>query len=308
MPVLLVVLGILTVVALALFATGMFQPGAVLRGRWKSRRNVLLFYGVASLSLAVFTLMAIQAGNISYKSVYKKVQSLSDILSEKKTAKQTSAKQTAELNAKKVEDTAKTNQEQSPAGLRDTPANTNPPAEEKTAGPKNVKERGQPDVSEAAAPPPAQKAAAAAAVNTTGKTTAARPVPEEKKTAYADLNGNLSNILFFEAGYDPPPKYQRVYKKSFYTEKTRYVYWEANFNHDAPARLVEFPMDAVYHNSRGEVVARQTMHIKIEPSWENSNHCMGWGAVKPGWWAPGSYRVDLFIDGVKVGSSTFDIL
>lgn len=286
MLVLLAALVLLSTASLAALVTGMVSPEAVFRGRGQSRRHVVLVYGIISLSLAVLTLMTVQAGDFSIREIYKKV-SLAGLFMEKKSV---SALPAAEVNAKAEEASGKASPAPAPA-VRGEAGSLKPPDEEKNAGQKQEKQSAQTDSGPAAPSPPAE----------------ARPAEKVKKSQYALLNPKVSYLRFFEGGYNPPPEGQRVFKNVFPVSKTRFVYWEAGFVHNPPGRQISFEIEAVYYTEDNNVYASQITKHTVESWWDHSFRYYSWGNDQPGMWRPGSYRLDLLVDGVRIASGRFQV-
>ncbi|MFC2165821.1 protein kinase [Acidobacteriota bacterium] len=121
------------------------------------------------------------------------------------------------------------------------------------------------------------------------------------------LSANVSELKFYEKGESTIPKEQRKYGKRFAKSESRYIRWELNLTHPAPARRIDFTIEAVWYKSDGSVLIRQTNPTFLEADWKNSWHAKGWGWKVPGNWEPGNYRVDLIVEGKKVASGSFEI-
>lgn len=121
------------------------------------------------------------------------------------------------------------------------------------------------------------------------------------------INAQVTALKFFETPYDTLPMEQRIHTHNFMTNRTRYVSWELHMQHPAAGRRVEFPIDAIWYSPDGSVFARQTKNTYIEADWTSSWHAFGngWRDYSTTTWKPGTYRVDLFIDGDKVASGSF---
>jgi tetratricopeptide (TPR) repeat protein len=121
------------------------------------------------------------------------------------------------------------------------------------------------------------------------------------------LNLRVTSLRFFEGGYSPPPLEQRVYSNRFDKSKTRYVNWELKLEFPAPGRRVSFPIEQFWYRADGSLVTRQTWQASIEPNWTWSYHNHGYGRNNPDNWGAGPYRVDLYVEGQKLASGSFEI-
>ena len=118
----------------------------------------------------------------------------------------------------------------------------------------------------------------------------------------------VSYVHFFEAPPgQPPEKSQRVYRSSFESQSTRAVYWEVGLTHPAPGERIDFRIEARWYKPDGSQMAQQMVDRYVLPGWSNSYHNLGWGWAAAGHWAPGSYRVDLYVQSTRVASGTFRI-
>lgn len=123
------------------------------------------------------------------------------------------------------------------------------------------------------------------------------------------LNAKVTEIKFFEGGYDVPPKDQRVYRSSFPRTGTRYVTWELNLVHPAPGIKKDFTIEHIWFNAHGAEIFRASFKSYVLAEWINSYHNSGygWRDVSSSTWVAGTYRVDLYVDGVKIASEKFNM-
>jgi len=136
-----------------------------------------------------------------------------------------------------------------------------------------------------------------------------KPDPPVIKSVFAipKLSANVSELNFYETGEKQIPKQQREYRNRFTKSRSRYIRWELSLTHPAPGRRMDFSIDAVWHRSDGSVINRQTSPTWVEADGKNSWHTQGWGWKEPGNWEAGNYRVELFVEGEKVTSGSFEI-
>ncbi len=123
------------------------------------------------------------------------------------------------------------------------------------------------------------------------------------------LNATVSEVKFFESPYDATPKDQRVYRTSFSRTNSRYIAWELNLTHPAPGTKKDFVVDAIWYNAQGTEIFRGSLNSYIEATWTTSyrNSGYGWREAANNTWTAGTYRVDLYVEGIKVASENFTV-
>jgi len=132
--------------------------------------------------------------------------------------------------------------------------------------------------------------------------------PVTSKIPYIPLlDANVKKMRFFKSGFDATPRRERGYKNRFSSSDTRYINWELNLAMPSQGRRVDFKIDAIWYRSDGSVLANQTKKAYIKPNWTNTYHSFGYGSKSRSWWLPGMYRVELYIEGEKVSSETFEV-
>jgi len=118
----------------------------------------------------------------------------------------------------------------------------------------------------------------------------------------------VSGVQFYEGGHDKTPvKSDRVYRDSFDQQSTRTIYWELNLKYPKPSQRIDFKVDAYWYKADGTQMTHQTKDAYVLPEWSSSWHTFGWGSAEPGTWAPGTYRVDLYVQNTRVASGSFQI-
>jgi PEGA domain-containing protein len=142
---------------------------------------------------------------------------------------------------------------------------------------------------------------------TTTYNVSAIPLPDVK----------VDEVKFFECGTTIPDVGKRTYQTAFPSATSRNIYWELNLSWGRVASRVDFDVNAVWYDTTGKVFGRNTHASHVEPGWfdEKSNsggsvHADGWGCdTSPcsAWTQPGTYRVDLYVRGVKIASASFQI-
>jgi hypothetical protein len=95
---------------------------------------------------------------------------------------------------------------------------------------------------------------------------------------------------------------QRVYAQRFASETSRYINWQLDLAYPAPGSPINFKITAIYLRDTGtgswEEMHRHTVDAYVEGEWTGSYHGWGYGFDDPGNWAAGSYRVDIYFEGL----------
>jgi hypothetical protein len=133
------------------------------------------------------------------------------------------------------------------------------------------------------------------------------PQPDAQPATIPSLNATVTALNFFEGGNDGVPSGQRIYRTRFSKSEARFIFWELNLEYPAPGRRRDFDIGATWYKPDGSVLTNQTKPAYLESNWTNSYHSYGWGWEEPGNWQPGSYRVELSVQGQRVASGVFEI-
>ncbi len=135
-----------------------------------------------------------------------------------------------------------------------------------------------------------------------------KPIPApDPENILTVLNAEVTELKFFEGEDTPPVLEERVYANRFAKETSRYIYWKLLLEFPSPQHRIDFSIEAVYSRDDGAIFAQHSTDCSVEPGWHNSYHFRGQGWDDPGHWPVGAYRVDLFSEGVKVASGSFEI-
>jgi serine/threonine protein kinase len=121
------------------------------------------------------------------------------------------------------------------------------------------------------------------------------------------IPANVASLLLFESDYNMPARDQRQYATRFAGSETRYINYELNLEFPAPGRPIDFQVEAVYYQPDGTELVRFAADYRLEADWTTSWHAKGWGWDDPGQWPPGTYRLDLYVDGQVIASAAFEI-
>lgn len=123
------------------------------------------------------------------------------------------------------------------------------------------------------------------------------------------LNAKITEVKFFEGGYDIPAKDQRVYRTSFSRAETRYVNFELNLQFPQPGVRKDFVIESIWFNQYDKEIHRASLNTFILGDWNHSWHTRGygWREASSSGWVAGTHRVDLYVNGVKIASENFSI-
>ncbi|MBM3296975.1 MAG: hypothetical protein FJY83_05175 [Candidatus Aminicenantes bacterium] len=132
---------------------------------------------------------------------------------------------------------------------------------------------------------------------------------ERAETAtFASLSPALKVLRFYEAGLAGVADGHRDYRSTFSRADSRLIWWELNFEYPAPGRRIDFSVEAFYYGPDGREINRYANAFNFQPEWTGSQHTNGFGYRDRGGWLPGTYRVVLFVDGVKIAEGKFHIV
>ena len=135
-------------------------------------------------------------------------------------------------------------------------------------------------------------------------------VDPAKGTRFIDyINAKVTEVRFFEGSYNTPDRGERSYQTSFSRTTTRYINWELNLQFPTPGVRKDFGIESIWFNPYGKEIHRGTWNTYILENWISSwhNHGYGWREASSSGWVAGTYRVDLYVNSVKIASENFNI-
>jgi hypothetical protein len=118
---------------------------------------------------------------------------------------------------------------------------------------------------------------------------------------------HITEVKFFESGYDAPALGHRTYQARFDHRTTRYVNWEIDTSCPALASRVDFTINATWYNPNGTVFAQQSLNTYADAGWTSPVFNFGRGWRSAGNWKRGFYRVELFVNGSRIATGSFQI-
>jgi hypothetical protein len=142
----------------------------------------------------------------------------------------------------------------------------------------------------------------------TGEAVTPQPAASQQPESLRRLGASVVSLKFFSTetskGAAMP---MRTYTKDFIRADTHYIWWElqldAKAKRDKPVRLF---LKAIWQRPDGTEF-KQSQDVTITPDLEHPCLAAGWGYTKSGGWQPGTYRVVIQIDEIKVASGTFEV-
>ena len=121
------------------------------------------------------------------------------------------------------------------------------------------------------------------------------------------LDAKVVSFRFFEEPYQSLPQAQRVYANLFEKSKTTYIFWELRLELAPPGRRIHFTIEEFWYGPGNNLLTKQNFNSFVEPGWSGSYFYHGYGWEEPGKWSPGIYRVDLYIEGTRVATGSFEV-
>jgi hypothetical protein len=123
------------------------------------------------------------------------------------------------------------------------------------------------------------------------------------------LKGRVNSLRFFDAGPPASRAAQRRYASQF-PRATRSIGWEIDVKHAASGRWLPVTFEAFwYYVDRGgrRLVQRKVLQTAVLADWTDTHFFDDSDPSSTGSWQTGSYRVELYVEGKKVASASFEI-
>ena len=133
-------------------------------------------------------------------------------------------------------------------------------------------------------------------------------VEESSPVHIPSLNARVTELRFYEGGWDSTSRDARVYTNIFSGLTTRYISWELNLAYPPQPERIDYEIEAVFYRPDGTVFSRQTAEAYVKEGRTNSWRSRGRGWREPRKWRPGVYKVELSIDEQLVASGEFEIV
>jgi hypothetical protein len=119
----------------------------------------------------------------------------------------------------------------------------------------------------------------------------------------------VTALQFYEAGFNNPPKEQRLYTTTFYQNSVRYIYWELTLQ--TPRQESDLPLNitAVWTGPNGNTeVARQDYAITAPANSDSWWVSFGWGNQNGNAFQPGVYEIAFFVEGRQIANGSVEVL
>jgi hypothetical protein len=134
----------------------------------------------------------------------------------------------------------------------------------------------------------------------------AAPLQAQNKVAYSSLNAKLNGFRFFPSGKDSFIAAERVYRTTFDAATIQYINFELDIDYPKTESAVSFALDCRYQGP-GTRTGSHALAAQISAGSVGSTHAGGWGQVKSGFWAVGTYRVSCRDGSTEVASDSFTV-
>jgi hypothetical protein len=136
----------------------------------------------------------------------------------------------------------------------------------------------------------------------------ARAAAPKQPESLRQLDASVISLKFFSTPTSAVvPNPMRAYNKDFIRADTHYIWWELQLNTKAKRdKTVRLFIKAIWQRPNGTEI-RQSQTVNIGPNIEHPCLAAGWGSTKKGTWLPGTYRVEILIDDIRVAMGSFEV-
>jgi hypothetical protein len=123
------------------------------------------------------------------------------------------------------------------------------------------------------------------------------------------MNATVEKLRFYErdGGLDSIKLEDRVYSGFFKANTARYIMWELDLNHSSRYSDTKLAIHTQWFDEDGKRFWRNEDVHTIPASWPGSRLSDGYGRKTPGLWDPGSYEVDLYVEGDLIARGGFEV-
>jgi hypothetical protein len=122
------------------------------------------------------------------------------------------------------------------------------------------------------------------------------------------IEATVTEMFFFESGFEEIPRDEWIYKFNFPRAETRYINWELRLEHNPASEDRSFELTYIYRDQDGHDLIREKDHFKIYAYQNSSYHYLGWGWHDPGNWKTGRYSVDLIINDSPIARNFYSVI
>jgi serine/threonine protein kinase len=122
------------------------------------------------------------------------------------------------------------------------------------------------------------------------------------------IGAKVDSLKFFEGGFEGVDRALRRYSQNFGTDSSRFIYWELNLSHPIHTVRENFEVQTKWYKN-GVLWTEGNLKTYVEPSWATSYHNdgKGWATITNNW-EPGTYRVELYVDGKMIVQGMFSMV
>jgi hypothetical protein len=141
-----------------------------------------------------------------------------------------------------------------------------------------------------------------------GEAVKARAAAPKEPESLRQLSASVVGLKFFSTPTSAVvPNPMRAYNKDFIRGDTHYIWWELQLNTQGKReKTVRLFIKAIWQRPNGTEI-RQAQTVNIGPNIEHPCLAAGWGSAKKGTWLPGTYRVEILIDDIRVARGSFEV-
>ncbi len=130
----------------------------------------------------------------------------------------------------------------------------------------------------------------------------------DEPTNYIEsIEADVTDLRFYESGYDPTEYGDRVYSKMFANAETRYVNWELHLVHPTANADRSIVITQKYYRPSGAIDCIDRSEYLIPANWKDSLNKWGYGSDEPGTWETGTWYVELLVDDTVIAAGSFEI-
>jgi hypothetical protein len=118
----------------------------------------------------------------------------------------------------------------------------------------------------------------------------------------------ITGLRFYSSLKYGDMKGEHQYAAQFDKNRTGFIYWQLTLDFPAPGKPVDVPLHFLWSHPDGTIFYENTITIKLEADWTNDTYYVWDGWNKPGYWAPGLYRLEIYSGGKLVATSSYEII
>ncbi len=125
---------------------------------------------------------------------------------------------------------------------------------------------------------------------------------------FPEINADVVDLKFFEAGSATPSRDDRLYAERFSSATARYIYVELRTEHVPLGHDSTTSFVCTYRNPDNSVFFDKERTLRVKSDYRNTWYASGAGWAAAGKWKPGRYRVECEREGRLLISKTFEVV